>query len=105
MSETKFTKGEWKLARGRFDSYLIERKNESGTIDHIATVHDQNRVDREDEVKANAALMLAAPSMYMALSEAYEFLGPPEKNPQDDSGLFELSALVREVLAKARGEP
>jgi hypothetical protein len=99
MSDTKFTKGEWKLERGRYDSYLIEHVNEELTTDLLATVHDLNRVAREDEVKANVNLFLAAPDLYAALENA---LGLLFLEGAAGGGIGDQA---RAALAKARGEP
>jgi hypothetical protein len=112
MSDTKFTQGEWVVGEQNGHGGLtIESDNF-----RIATVYlgivssewkwgaDHLRQPKNAMTVANAYLIAAAPDMYTALNEVYDFLGAPETHPQDDSGLFELSALVRQVLAKARGE-
>lgn len=107
--DPKFTPGEWTMNPGRYDSYVISRVNERGTRDDIATVHDFNRTDREEEVRANVCLFFAARELYMTgmdalqeLERAYGFIeqiytGP---NPIDEHCV----AALRNALNHARGD-
>jgi hypothetical protein len=95
MSENKWTQGEWRIVPARHDSFEIEHPNDRGTTDLLFTVHDLNRTDRDDEVKANAHILLAARDMYAVLEKLLE------------DYLDVAPSLIEEAnaaLAKARGE-
>lgn len=116
MSKPKFTQGEWEIEdateRGEFTMTIESKVGDSfAPVATVFGIEDFPCVDAEShnleniqaEMFANANLIAAAPKMYLALTEAYQFLGKPETHPQDDSGLFELSCLLRDILANARG--
>ena len=101
MSEAKFTKGEWNCGKGDLD-YSVERndyhscawmeiKSNSGdTVALSVTVSDY-----DDEMEANASLIIAAPDMYDILHSI--------ENDSNQIPTF-LWDKIQSVLAKARGE-
>jgi hypothetical protein len=108
MNETRatHTPGPWSRTPGerfRHDS-SAGVKGPNGL--YVATALDFNRLDREDEVEANANLIAAAPD----LLEACEWLASwidnehPIWDLPDDIEICQLRQRLEEALAKARGE-
>lgn len=113
--EPKWTKGKWKHVdhhglpfKGAIHCVMANYKVVAVLPADITGLRgvkgDWSMFEERDERDANSKLIEAAPDLYFALQEVHQFLGTPDKHPRDDSGLFELAALVMEALAKARGE-
>ena len=92
MSETKFTKGQWKVTYDSQLQALIEIYNEERII--VAVLPDRGTIEAMSEIEANANLIAAAPDMYEALSFVCK---------KCDHECYERCP-VRVALRKARGE-
>ena len=72
MSETKFTKGQW---RATYDSQLqaaIEIYNTEDRV-MVAVLPDRGTIEAMSEIEANANLIAAAPDLYEALETTCEY--------------------------------
>jgi len=107
--ETKFTKGPWAAnvwTCGRRSVYKALRTGNRGTpeIAEIWPTHD------DDEHRANANLIAAAPEMYESLEKAWHALIDAAEelttgNHHTPPELFmDRAASIDALLAKARGE-
>lgn len=101
----KFTKTGWHVCDGVF----VYALNERGTnAFQLSVGGNGNRGASQDELKANAALIAAAPEMYDALKRAKEMY----ENIIEYSGVNALYLVpiseeidfIEDALAKARGE-
>lgn len=98
MSETKFTKGPWRVGTpGPNGCYTI------GTNLGIMTAqvaHSINITEQEHEARANAHLISCAPEMYEMLEELSMQFDCETVNEYE----YKLIKSTKELLAKARGE-
>ena len=96
MSETKFTKGPWKVVdNGHFLQISFPWENNPNVIDRycrsVADIHNNDI--------ANANLIAAAPDMYEALDTQCEYcVGKEARNCPCEE------CIVGKALRKARGE-
>lgn len=120
MSETKFTPGPWRKARGGNIGNLVE--GQSGRILHdhddgyraVATYQGAcssgNYLAQDANRDANGSLIAAAPELYVQLEDARVTLEEAakllvERYPSVANNLVNQCAIrCADVLAKARGE-
>jgi hypothetical protein len=69
----KHTKGNWRTSK-KFDEITVSKPGILEGSKSIAMVSDFSK--SKEEVKANAILMAAAPELFEALKEAYNYLRP-----------------------------
>ena len=84
------TKGPWRQTDLDIEDYSIPIK--SATNDYVATAHDL--WERDEEVKANARLIAAAPELLEALDGAIQFMKL--------AGII-VPKDIEHILAKAKG--
>jgi len=90
MSDTKFTKGEWFISDSTTNKDISIWSSESNCITSINYgFWDENH---QDELKANAHLIAAAPDMYKALEALSKGEG------------LQPGTTIESILIKARGE-
>lgn len=87
-SKPKFTKGKWSVGTGKLEGGVVDKENE--------LICDPSGGRFEEEAKANAALIAAAPEMYWMLEKCRTALR--------ECGMTCLSEDVFLLLKKARGE-
>lgn len=101
MSEEKFTRGPWSLLFNDKTKVVLEQQ---GVAVFVADTY-AGFTKSEEEQKANAALISAAPEMYGILEH---YLGLIQRANDGDTvseqKIFEQSADIEKVLKKARGE-
>lgn len=98
MSETKFTPGPWRAGLSIYKSQARVVADKGGRIADVFAYE-------EEQAKANAALIAAAPEMYDVLQHYFDLL--EQANNGDavaECKLFEDIVLIEQVLMKARGE-
>lgn len=98
MSETKFTPGPWRAGLSIYKSQARVVAYKGGRIADVFAYE-------EEQAKANAALIAAAPEMYYVLQHYFDLL--EQANNGDavaECKLFEDIVLIEQVLMKARGE-
>ena len=96
MSEARFTKGEWFACFGGFDVAIL---NGDGFIEKQITYTGVDDVTSDVEAEANQKLIASAPEMYALLEDYVSFV---ERG--DSEGFNQMFCVVKELLAKARGE-
>ena len=73
MSETKFTNEEWFIQDFQGKGSCIDIDSKKGNICQVYSLVETNyKTLHNDELKANAALISAAPDMFNALLDLYE---------------------------------
>ena len=95
MSEEKFTRGPWSLLFNDKTKVVLEQQ---GVAVFVADTY-AGFTKSEEEQKANAALISAAPEMYRKL----EWL-QREFDESDDEELVAIGWEIELILKKARGE-
>lgn len=100
MNKQKFTPGPWSLLFNDKTKVVLEQQ---GVAVFIADTY-AGFTKSEEEQKANAALIAAAPEMYDLLEH---YLGLIQKASEGDTvaeqKIFEQAADIEKVLKKARG--
>lgn len=103
-TETKFTPGPWRLFNGT--DVFLDDGDTSG--DHYIADCNMTVAIEYGVLKANAALIAAAPDLYAALDAVVNAGGwypsALEIDTHDGKDGEELEAIARAALAKARGE-
>lgn len=103
MTETKFTPGPWQ-------THISEVRGDLCVISERAWICGEilNRVRSipEEEARANAHLIAAAPELYAALETAIEEINHLRKFAGDNGAMIDDTDFVEGIaaLAKARGE-
>jgi hypothetical protein len=113
MSETKFTKGEWKVEQGntsylglesflksRPNAFVINIKASAFALGRCGAIVLPSLLD-DEESEANAHLMAASPDLYAALDSAMVLLEAMNARCTGDTAFI---LRCRAALAKARGE-
>lgn len=85
MSEPKFTKGKWSVGIGKLEGGVVDEQDE--------LICDPSGGRFEEEAKANASLIAAAPEMYALLEDLLDRFRNDEFAPE-----------IEKLLKKARGE-
>ena len=101
MREEKFTPGPWSLLFNDKTKVVLEQQ---GVAVFVADTY-AGFTKSEEEQKANAALISAAPEMYYALKHYFDLI--QRANDGDtvaEQKIFEQSADIEKVLKKAEGE-
>ncbi len=97
MSETKFTPGPWRIAK----QFACHSNIGTDLIDVCkteCTKIDGARIAPDDQNRADAALIAAAPELYVALEEAQRILSLAHDHDAP------VMVRVEQALRKARGE-
>lgn len=101
MSKAKFTKGEWIITEGFMgDTILTTKDRLNKSKSEIVTIEIVFSGEISIEQKANAHLIAAAPEMYELLEE----LECSALNIEQTANNLAYRKMIRELLAKARGE-
>ena len=101
----KFTKGKWVIdAKNKFiDGAAITSECRNGMVEicKVESAYFDGNLDNDFEVeqKANAHLIAAAPEMYAMLEDYVSF-----SERGDAEGFNQMLYVVKDLLAKARGE-
>lgn len=93
MSETKFTPGPWSLLFNDKTKVVLEQQ---GVAVFVADTY-AGFTKSEEEQKANAALIAAAPEMYEGLKEIRDVM-------EKDGRFGRTVEAIDKLLKKARGE-
>lgn len=93
MNKPKFTPGPWRAGLSIYKSQAIVVADKGGQIADVFAYE-------EEQAKANAALIAAAPEMYEALADIAENCG----NRGCSETCAEADCKICEILKKARGE-
>lgn len=100
MNEPKFTPGPWSLLFNDKTKVVLEQQ---GVAVFIADTY-AGFTKSEEEQKANAALITAAPEMYDVLQHYFDLLKQANNGGAvAECKLFEDIVLIEQVLMKARG--
>ena len=93
------THGPWELGYSDLGSQII-----SSADGYVAVVHYWSRP--EQEMKANARLIAAAPDLLGALEELYAMVWGecPRLLNEDSGGDARLDSKIKDAITKARGE-
>jgi hypothetical protein len=110
-TETKYTKGPWKVLMGNYGTYCSINKD---TSCRVAEIHIPEGINREHSGRApiteahhNAYLIAAAPELYEALTTIFDKLNelsdemPREQFNWYTKGLFNL---MNNAINKAKNE-
>ena len=90
MSETKFTPGPWRAGLSIYKSQARVVADKGGRIADVFAYE-------EEQAKANAALIAAAPEMYEGLKEIRDVM-------EKDGRFCRTVEAIDKLLKKARGE-
>lgn len=101
MSEEKFTPGPWSLLFNDKTKVVLEQQ---GVAVFVADTY-AGFTKSEEEQKANAALISAAPEMYDILEHYFKLIQRAnDGDAVSEKKIFEQAADIEKVLKKARGE-
>ena len=104
MIDPKWTKGEWRLSGpDDFGDYAVQGPDDELAIAAVVNGAMRSLGGHDEEHKANAHLITAAPDLYEALMAA-ESLAHRKPGPGALDEIREVQRLRRAALAKARGE-